>query len=147
MIPSAGRTASGANEAAIEVDADRAESRLRTLLRCNALFSTATGVVALVWSESIAELLGIEPVWAVRVLGGGLVAFAGLVVGVSVSQAALLRPASLIVSIGDLGWVVGTLGVVAFGWLSSSGVAVMGATGLVVLGLAVAQIRARSGRA
>ena len=126
-----------------EIDARRSATRLRNLLRCNALFSTATGVVAAVAGGPVAELLGVDHVWVVRSLGGGLVAFAGLVFAVSGLRTSLLRPASLIVSIGDLAWVFGTIGTFALGWLSTSGVGVMGATGVVVLGLGLAQLRAR----
>jgi hypothetical protein len=127
-----------------EVDARRAATRLRNLLRSNALFSTATGLVAAVAAGPVAELLGVDQVWVVRVLGGGLVAFAGLVFVVSGLRTSLLRPATLIVSIGDLAWVAGTLATFALGWLSTSGVVVMGATGVVVLGLGLAQLRARA---
>jgi len=127
-----------------EIDARRAATRLRNLLRCNALLSTATGLGAAVGGGPVAELLGVDQVWVVRVLGGGLVAFAGLVFVVSGMRTSLLRPASLIVSIGDLGWVVATLATIAVGWLSGSGVGVMGATGVVVLGLGLAQLRARA---
>ncbi|MCY7300521.1 MAG: SRPBCC family protein [Ilumatobacteraceae bacterium] len=128
----------------IEIDARRAATRLRNLLRSNALFSTATGLLAVVAGGPIAELLGVDQVWVVRVLGGGLVAFAGLVFVVSGVRTTLLRPANLGVSIGDLGWVAGTLAAFALGWLSTSGVVAMGATGVVVLALGLTQLRARA---
>lgn len=127
-----------------EVDARRAVTRLRNLLRSNALFSTATGLVAVVAGGPAADVLGVDQVWVVRALGGSLVAFAGVVFAVSGARTSLLRPASLGVSIGDLGWVAGTLAVFALGWLSTSGVVAMGATGLIVLGLGLAQLRARA---
>jgi len=126
-----------------EIDARRAATRLRNLLRSNALFSTATGLSAVVAGGPVAKVLGVDHVWLVRVLGAGLVAFAGLVFVVSGVRTSLLRPASLGVSIGDLGWVAGTLAAFALGWLSTSGIVVMGATGVVVLGLGLAQLRAR----
>lgn len=130
-----------------EVDARRAATRLRNLLRCNALFSMVTGLVAAVAGGPVAELSGLDQGWVVRVLGGSLVAFAGLVFVVSGVRTSLLRPASLVVSIGDLGWVAGTLVTFALRWLSTSGVAAMVATGVVVLGLGLAQLRARAAAA
>ena len=127
-----------------EVDARRASTQLRNLLRSNALFSTATGLVAVVAGGPVAELLGADQVWVVRALGGSLVAFAGLVFAVSGAKTSVLRPASLGVSIGDLGWVAGTLAVFALGWLSTIGLVVMSATGLVVLGLGLAQLRTQA---
>ncbi|MCA1674070.1 MAG: SRPBCC family protein [Actinobacteria bacterium] len=127
-----------------EVEARRAATRLRNLLRSNALFSTFTGLVAAVAAGPVAELLGVDQVWVVRVLGGALVAFAGVVLVVSGVRTSLLLPASLIVSIGDLVWVAGTLAAFALGWLSTSGVVAMGATGVIVLGLGLAQLRARA---
>lgn len=102
MESSADTTRSFVGAPRSEVDARRAATRLRNLLRCNALFSTATGLVAAVAGGPVAELLGIDQVGLVRVLGGGLVAFAGLVFVVSGVRTSLLRLASLIVSIGDL---------------------------------------------
>ncbi len=66
-----------------EVDAHRAATRLRNLLRSNGLFSTATGLVAAVAAGPVAELLEIDQVWVVRFLGVSLVVFAGLVTSVT----------------------------------------------------------------
>lgn len=130
-----------------EVDARRAVTRLRNLLRVNAAFSTVTGLVAFVAGGPVADLVGVDQVWVVRALGAGLAGFAGAVFVVSGLRTSLLRPASLVVSIGDLGWVAGTVAVFALGWLSGSGVAVMAATGVVVLGLGLSQLRARAAAA
>ncbi len=144
MTSSTDTTRSFVGASPSEVDARRAATRLRNLLRSNALFSTATGLAAVVAGGPVADLLGVDQVWVVRVLGGSLVAFAGMVFVVSGMRTSQLQPASLFVSIGDLGWVAGTLAAFALGWLSTSGVAVMGATGVVVLGLGLAQLRARA---
>lgn len=130
-----------------EVGARRTATRLRNLLRVNAVFSTVTGLVAVVAGGPVADLLGVDRVWVVRALGAGLVGFAVAVFFVSGVRTSLLRPASLVVSIGDLGWVAATLATFAFGWLSAAGVAVMAATGVVVLGLGLAQLRARAAAA
>lgn len=144
MESSTGTTRSYVGAPQSEVDVRRAATRLRNLLRSNAFFSTATGLVAVVAGGAVANVLGVDQVWVVRVLGGSLVAFAGLVFAVSGTRISLLRPASLAVSIGDLGWVAGTLAVFALGWLSTSGVVIMSATGFVVLGLGLSQLRARA---
>ncbi len=144
MKPSTATSRSFVGAPLREVEARRAATRLRNLLRANALFSTVTGLVAAVAAGPVAELLGVDQVWVVRVLGGALVAFAGVVFVVSGVRTSLLLPASLIVSIGDLVWVAGTLAAFALGWLSTSGVVAMGATGVIVLGLGLAQLRARA---
>jgi len=132
----------GANQN--EIDARRAATRLRNLLRINALFSTATGLAAVAGGGPVADLLGVDQVWVVRALGAGLVLFAGVVFVVSGLRMSLLRPASLAVSVGDLGWVAATLATFALGWLSPAGVAVMASTGVIVLGFGIAQLRARA---
>ncbi|GAB2767734.1 hypothetical protein GCM10027020_20650 [Nocardioides salsibiostraticola] len=132
----------GANQS--EIDARRAVTRLRNLLRVNAVFSTITGLVAVLAGGPVAALLGVDQVWVVRALGAGLIGFAGVVFVVSGVRTSRLRPASLVVSFSDLGWVAATLATFALGWLSISGVTAMAVTGIVVLGLGLAQLRARA---
>jgi hypothetical protein len=144
MSTSTGTTHSFVGASQSEVDARRAATRLRNLLRVNALFSTVTGLGAVAAGGQVADLLGVDQVWVVRALGAGLVGFAGVVFVVSGVRTSRLRPASLVVSIADLGWVAGSLVTFTLGWLSTSGVAAMVATGVVVLGLGLAQLRARA---
>ncbi len=127
-----------------EVDARRAATKLRNLLRINSEFSLVTGTIGLVAASPIARLFEVDQIWIIRALGAGLVGFATGVFLVSGTKTSTLRTWSQITSLNDLGWVLGTLAVVGLGWISGAGILVMGLTGLVVLALAVAQIRARS---
>ena len=127
-----------------EVEARRAATKLRNLLRINSEFSLVTGTIGLVAALPIASLFAVDQVWIIRALGAGLMGFAAVVFLVSGTKTSTLRTWGQIISLNDLGWVLGTLAVIAVGWMSSAGVLVMGLTGLVVFVLAIAQMRARS---
>lgn len=120
-----------------------AATRLRNVLRLNAGFSALTGVSALVATGPVSRLLGVDQAWAVRSLGAGLVAFAAVVLVVAAAPVTALARRGLTVSLADLGWVAATVVVIPLGWFSTRGAVVMGLLGLVVLDLAVAQLRAR----
>ena len=122
---------------------DRATHWLRIVLRLNAGFSLATGALALVAGGAVADLLGIEQVWLVRLVGAGLLGFAALVAAASRLRPVELRQQAALISIADLGWVAATIGVVAAGWLSTAGVVVMGLVAVLVLDLGVAQLFTR----
>ena len=122
----------------------RAESRLRTLLRLNSAFSTVTGAIGLVAAAPVADFLDVDQVWIVRALGAGLAAFAAIVFHVSRTPTAGLTRGSLVISVNDLGWVAGTIAVIAFGLLSTGGAIAMGLIGVVVLELGLFQMRART---
>ncbi len=126
-----------------ELAARRAATRLRNVLRLNAGFSTATGVVALAAGGPVADLLGIDDAWSVRSAGAMLLGFAVVVLIVASLRTTRLDRWSLAVSLADLGWVGGTVGVIAAGWLSTGGAVTMGVVGLLVGELGVAQLRAR----
>ena len=127
----------------IPAEVERATRRLRTVLRLNAAFSTVTGVVALVAGGPVADLLGVDQVWLIRLLGAGLLAFAAAVVQIARSEPAALRQGAAAVSVGDLGWVLGTVVVVAVGWLSTAGVVVMAVIAVLVLDFGIGQYLAR----
>lgn len=127
-----------------EIDARRAATKLRNLLRLNAEFSMITGAVGLIAAGPVAEFLGVDQVYLVRLLGAGLLGFAAAVFAVSGTRTSVLQRWSQIISINDVGWVAGTIVVIAFGWLSTTGAIVMGLIGLVVLELGISQMRARS---
>jgi hypothetical protein len=143
MFPSTDTDTSTAAPAS-ETDADRAASRLRNVLRLNAALSTITGLTAVVAGGPIGRLLGVEQIWAVRLIGAGLLAFATLVAAAAATRTRLLVRWGLLVSIADLTWVAATIAVVALGWFSGTGTLVMSVLALVVLDLAVAQLRGRS---
>lgn len=86
----------------------------------NALFSGASGALALAAAPAVAESLGTVPPVLVRLVGGGLLAFAV----VAAWQSRSPRPAWVrAIVIADLAWVGGSIGAVAVGgaWLSPDG--------------------------
>lgn len=123
--------------------ASTAERRLRTVLRLNAGFSLATGLAGLVAGGPVADLLGVDQVWLVRLVGGGLVGFAAAVVAVASAGRPVLHRWSGAISAADFGWVVATVAVLTAGWLSTAGAVVMALIGLLVLDLGVGQLMAR----
>ncbi|MEO1059810.1 MAG: SRPBCC family protein [Actinomycetota bacterium] len=128
---------------AAELSARRAATRLRNALRLNAAFSTVTGIAALVAGGPIAHLLGVDQVWAVRAVGAMLLGFAANVLVVASLRTSRLDRHSLVISIADLGWVASTVGVIALGSFSTSGVITAVAIALVVGELGITQLRAR----
>jgi hypothetical protein len=111
----------------------------------NAGFSLSTGTAALLLGGPIDEFLDLGLPWLVRLVGGGLIAFAAfLVIVARLDDAATMATEALAVSIADLGWVAATIVLVLFGAFSPWGTALMIAVAAVVLILAVAQLRARA---
>lgn len=126
-----------------EIDARRAMTKLRNLLRLNTGFSIGTGAVGVVAAAPVSGFLGVEQAWAVALLGVFLLGFAVSVFMVSGSTTKTLLRLSQFISFSDFGWAVGTVAVIGLGWLSTGGAVVMGALGLVVLALGASQVRAR----
>lgn len=120
------------------------ESVLRKVLQLNAALSSTTGLAGLAFGGAVADLLGVDRVWLIRVLGAGLACFAAFVLFVSRSKDTTLRTWSAPISLADIGWVVGTVLVIALGWLSTTGAVVMAVIGLGVLGLGIAQWKLRA---
>lgn len=111
---------------------------LRLALTANVAFSTATGLVMLLRGPTVAEALGDLPAPLVTALGGCLFVFAAGVALVATRP----RPArALLVSLLDLGWVVGTVPLVFVpGLLTPLGTACVLVVAGCVGGLAVAQL-------
>jgi hypothetical protein len=126
-----------------ELRARQAATSLRNRLRVNTAFSLATGAVGLVLGHPVADLLDIEEVSFVRLLGAGLLAFAIGVLAVSGTTTNTLTTWSLEVSLADFGWVVGTAVAIGLGWFSAAGAVAMAAIAAVVFGLGSAQLAAR----
>jgi len=127
-----------------ELAARIAATKLRNVLRVNTELSLVTGIAGLAAGGPVANLLGVEQVWLIRLLGAGLLVFAVVVFIVAGSPTKTLRTWSAEISIADLGWVAGTALVIGLGWLSTRGAIVMAIIALIVLALSVAQLRARS---
>jgi hypothetical protein len=115
---------------------------LRTALRLNALFSTATGLAAIVAGHAIAASLGADGDWhhwAVRAVGVGLACFALALLLVAAAPPRGLARGGLVVSALDGSWVVGSVAVLALFDLPRSGSILVGGTALVVAVFALAQ--------
>lgn len=130
-----------------ELAARKAATKLRNILRLNTELSVVTGIAGLAAGGPVADLLGVEQVWLIRLLGGGLLAFALGVFIVAGSRTKTLQTWSAEISFADLGWVAGTAVVIGLGWLSTSGAIVMAVVAAMVAALSIAQIRSRRGLA
>lgn len=116
-----------------------AESTLRKVLLANTEFSIATGLAGLIFGAPIAETLGVDQVWLIRLLGTGLLGFAGVVFLISRSPQPVLQQWSGEISHADFGWVIGTVVIIALGWLSRTGAIIMAVIAVAVLALGLAQ--------
>jgi hypothetical protein len=117
-----------------------AASAVRNVLRANAVVSGSTGLVAALtagWSGDLLDVPGVT----VRVIGVGLVVFAaGLIVAAGARHGRLPGLTRAIAG-ADAAWVVASAVLIAAGVFSVTGSVVVGATGLVVAGFAVLEVR------
>ncbi|MEQ8841727.1 MAG: hypothetical protein RIB98_12170 [Acidimicrobiales bacterium] len=117
-----------------------AVARLRLVLRANATFSFVCGAVALVTGSWLSRELDIDHVTVTRLLGGGLILFAVAVLVISRLDAPLLRTESLVVSIADITWVLGSVAILLTGLLNETGNIVLALVGLVVADFGAMQL-------
>ena len=117
----------------------RNEANLKRALAANAAFSAITGLGALALAERLAESLG-PPTWALRALGGGLLAFAVLV---ALEARTPARTNTKQIIAADLAWVVAAIAIIwsAPSWLTGTGRIVVAGVTLIVAALATAQWR------
>jgi hypothetical protein len=114
-------------------------ARLRTVLRINALTSLATGLLAVVAGPWVGEIVGVEQILAVRLVGAGLVVFA---VDVLITAASpKVTSGAKLISTADFAWVAGTVLLVALGTFSGLGIAIMLGVAVTVGGFGVTQLR------
>lgn len=116
-------------------------TRLRLVLRANAGFSIAGGAIAALAGSWVSRELGIDHVVLTRLLGAGLIAFAGLVLAVSWADEPRLQRKALWVSLADAGWVVGSVVVIATGVLTTTGTVVTALLALAVADFGITQVR------
>lgn len=114
--------------------------KLRLVLRINAFFSLACGVVAVVAAGWVSRELGIDHVVITRLIGIGLVGWFVLVRWIAASEPERLLRETPLVSLGDLLWVIGTVVVLVAGILTELGFGLAVAAGLVVADLGVIQM-------
>lgn len=114
-------------------------TRLRNVLRANAVVSGLCGLAAVAAAGWIGDLRGASTI-AVRVVGIGLVLFA---IGVGRASGARHRRLAIsgrLIGVADAGWVVATAGLVAAGTLSRTGVGLAVAVGVVVAAFAALEL-------
>ncbi len=118
--------------------------KLRLALRANAMSSASFGLVGLVFAGWVVDVLGAGNETIVRVLAAGLVAFAANVWWVSNQEGTTLRQQTLLISLGDIGWVVGSVAVIALGVFTTAGAIVAALVAVLVFDFAAAQLYTRS---
>jgi hypothetical protein len=115
---------------------------LRTALLSNALFSTLSGLTCIVFSSSVAALIGLGAPIIYQIIGVGLVGFACFVAWTGTRQPINAFLAALI-SMADFLWVLGTLLllVLAAGALNPAGIASLIAIAAIVLFFGIRQLQ------
>ena len=126
---------------------DERERMLRLALRANAAFSSLCALLFVFASNAISAWTG-APAPLLVALALGLLGFAALLVTTSRRRdPARMRSEARIHCAADLAWVVGSVPVIALGWLTPAGSAALAGVSAVVFALAVAQWHGIGGRA
>lgn len=114
---------------------------LRAALATNCVFSALTGLSMLVFPVGVASWIEFSSVAVLQIVGALLVLFAALLLS-AIWPGSRPQPIALLASLGDFGWVVGTvaLGVFAPGLLSSFGWGVATVVALIVLTCGIWQV-------
>ncbi|MCP5028619.1 MAG: hypothetical protein GY929_20270 [Actinomycetia bacterium] len=116
------------------------ESRLRLVLAANAVTSTVFGLIGAIAASPLADLLGVGPVWLVRLVSVGLILFGIDVALTARASTDRLTSGALLTSIADWSWVAATVIIIALGALSTTGAVIMGTIALGVADFAVLQL-------
>lgn len=92
---------------------------LKPILLANAASCIGFGALLVLFPSRTTDFLGDPPVWLVLALGLGLIANGANLIWVARKDRPRTREVLLFVA-GDVGWVVATLGLVAFGvWITT----------------------------
>lgn len=116
--------------------------KLKTALLANATFSSISGVAMLLFSNWIAELMGIPNKWVLPIIGGGLLFFASTILYQATRVTINSNQVKLIIA-QDLAWVIGSTIIIVFGLfdLTLVGCILIGIVSGVVMLFAYLQIR------
>ena len=118
--------------------ADRS-TRLRRILRANAVSSIISGAVMTAVPVTVDDLLDTgHPGW-IRLVGIGLILFALNVAFASTLDRRKLAAAAPVIIAGDISWVIGSIVTVLFGWYSGGGIVAVLAVAAMVDTFAVLQ--------
>lgn len=115
---------------------------LRIALLSNALFSTLSGLTFIIFSPSVADLIGVGAPIIYQIIGVGLLGFACFVAWIGTRKPINTFLAALI-SLADFMWVVGTLLFIllAFGSLQPAGIGSLIAIAAIVLFFGIRQLQ------
>ncbi len=115
---------------------------LRTALLANALFSTLSGLTCIVLSRAVAEFMGTGEPLVYRIIGLGLLGFAGFVTWTG-TRHHIDTVAAALISIADFAWVAGTvvLIVLAFAPLQTAGMLMLLVIAAIVLTFGLRQLQ------
>lgn len=122
----------------------RQSNRLRWALRVNAVSSASFGLLGLAIPGRVVDLLDAGNVTIVRLVAAGLLGFAAFVAWISTRDVEVLHRESLMISIGDLGWVAASVVLVAIGVFSTGGIVATLLVAALVGDFAAAQLWTRS---
>lgn len=114
---------------------------LRDALVANAMFSAVTGSLLLMAGGGVAEFLGVEASWIVRLIGAALLPFAAAVAIASQPQN-LAATSAFSISAADFAWVVASVVLLAL-WpdlLSPAGRVALAVVAAIVAAFGVAQV-------
>ena len=117
------------------------EKTLKTALLSNAIFSTVSGLIFIIFGQFVANLIGISAPIVYQIIGMGLVLFGGFVAWTATRKPINTFIASLI-SVADFLWVIGTILLIAsaFRLLNPGGIAVLLAIAAIVLFFGLRQL-------
>lgn len=93
---------------------------LKSVVLLNAISCVVFGLILVLWSEGISQLLGDPPRLFLQILGWGLLANAGLLVATAI-QSHPARGSIMMFVVGDAAWVIGTVALLTLGiWITTS---------------------------
>ena len=111
----------------------------RTLL-VNGIATAGTGLLALIGSPWLADVIGLSSPALLAIVGAGLVVFAAVPLALG-RRTHIDRSAAWAIAVADVAWVVGSVAVVEAGVLTAIGNVLVAAVAGVVLIFAVLEIR------
>ena len=113
---------------------------LKIVLLVNAVFSTLSGLMLILGAGALSELFGDTHPWIFRGVGIGLLLFAADIAS-SCLRPPVSRGKAIYFSVGDFGWVLGSIVLLLAVPLSTIAAALVAGAALIVLALGLAQVR------
>lgn len=120
------------------------QNGLKKVLLLNAGFSVFSGLGLILWAAALSGLFGDAHPWIFRGIGIGLLLFA-VDIFAACRGARVSRGKALYFSIGDFGWVAGSVVLLVAIPLPAPAATMVTGVALIVLGFGVAQLRCLRG--